>query len=91
MSLHDEVYYAVVLWDLALVGVLAIHTLRAPSIVDRTLSLDMLALVFVAALTTIAVHRQDGGYLDVALGVAMLAFVQTVSVARLVRSRGERP
>lgn len=87
--MHDAVFYVAVIWQLALAAVLTYYTLRTNHIVNRILALDVLALVFVAAVACVAIHRNEPGYLDVALVLAMLGFVQTVATARLAELRKE--
>ncbi len=88
--MHTWVFYIVVLWQIALIGILAIYALRAPTMVTRALALDMLATVFVATLGAIAIQREQPGYLDVALVLAMLGFAQTVGIARFIEKSRER-
>jgi multisubunit Na+/H+ antiporter MnhF subunit len=87
--MHDVVFLIVIVWNTVLVAVLAVYALRAPTIVIRALALDTLALVFVAALAVVAVHRDRAGYLDIALMIAMLGFAQTVATARIIEQRRE--
>lgn len=85
--MHAAVFHVLVSWLVALVAVLGVWALRRERVVERTLALDTLALVFVALLGLLAVHDREEGYLDIALVIAMLGFVQTVATARLLARR----
>lgn len=88
--MHTWIFYSVVLWQIVLIAILAMYALRTQTIVTRILALDMLATVFVAALGVIAMQREQVGYLDVALVLAMLGFAQTVGIVRFIEKNRER-
>jgi multicomponent Na+:H+ antiporter subunit F len=79
---HDVVFYIVTLWLGALLALLALRVLRAESVVDRVLAIDTISYVMVAVLATLALWRRAPGYLDVALMLGLLAYIQTVAAAR---------
>ena len=85
--MHDGVATILVIWQLLLALVLTIYAGRTRHVVERTLALDTLSLVFVVVLMLVAIRRQQPGYLDVALVMGLLGFVQTVVAARLVELR----
>ncbi|MDN5936036.1 MAG: monovalent cation/H+ antiporter complex subunit F [Nitrosospira sp.] len=87
--MHTWIFYIVILWQIALIAILALYALRAQTVVTRILALDMLATVFVAALGVIAMRREQVGYLDVALVLAMLGFAQTVGIVRFIEKNRE--
>lgn len=74
-------------WYLVLILLLLLHTRRADRVVDRLVSFDALSILFVGVLSALAVQRQEPFYLDIALVVALLGFVQTVMAARLLEGR----
>ena len=39
----------------------------------------------------VAIHRKEAGFLDIALVIAALGFVQTVAIVRLITGREEAP
>jgi multisubunit Na+/H+ antiporter MnhF subunit len=85
--MHTWVYQLAILWHIGLVAVLVGSALRTPRLVDRLVALDSLALVFVAALALIALHRHSPHDLDIALVLALLGFAQTVATARVLERR----
>lgn len=59
-----------------------------PSITDRVISLDALMVIGMAFAVVIAIKYDAGLYLDVALIVAVLAFIGTVFIAKyLIRGK----
>jgi len=63
---------------------------RGPTIFDRILALDMLALTVVGLLLLESYDSIHRFYTDAALGLALFAFVGTVAFGVLLR-RGEFP
>ena len=85
--MHDFVFYSVIIWQFTLAAMLGLFVLRTRNIVTRALALDMLSLIVVSGVTAVGIHRDEAGYLDVALVLAMISFVQTVATARLAERR----
>lgn len=79
--MHEAVFLFALSWIALLVGLLLYRAVRAERTTDRLVALDALSVMFVAALTCIAVERGQPGYLDVALMLALLGFTQTVSAS----------
>lgn len=80
--MHELWFTLVTSWLVLLLALLALRAVRATRITDRILALDVLSFVFVATLSLMAIKRDLEGYLDVALMLALLAFIQTVSSSR---------
>jgi multicomponent Na+:H+ antiporter subunit F len=68
---------------IGLIGVVW-RLLRGPSTADRAIALDMLGLVGIAAASLIAVIAGHKGFIDVAFGIAILAFLTAVALAGLL-------
>jgi multisubunit Na+/H+ antiporter MnhF subunit len=83
--MHDAVFYIVIFWLGSLLALLALRAMRAEGVVDRVLAIDTISYVMVAVLSTIALWRRAPGYLDIALMLALLAYIQTVAAARYAR------
>lgn len=81
------IFTVTIIWHAALILVLLLFALRTDHLLRRLIAFDAVSVVFLSALTILAVHRRDTAYLDIALVVAMLVFVQTVAAARLIRRR----
>lgn len=65
-----------------------VQLLRRPSLADRIVALDTLLILTVMAVAVFSVRRDTGAYVTVALIVALVAFVGTVTVARFIERRG---
>ena len=67
-----------------------IRLVRGPSLADRVVALDLLSAVAVGITATWSVAAGDAVYLDVALLVALVAFLATVAFARYAEQDEER-
>ncbi|QRK05914.1 MrpF/PhaF family protein [Archangium violaceum] len=85
--MHDAVFYSCLIWLTGLLGVLVGVAVRRREAVDVILALDTLTLVLVAVLGLFAAYRRSEGYLDAALVLALIAFVQTVVAVRYLRGQ----
>lgn len=89
--------YANVIWILlAVLGVGALGALasliRGPHLTERVISLDLMATMAVAAVALLAMAKGEPVYLDVALVIALVAFVGSVAYARYAEAgRASRP
>lgn len=89
--MHDTVFLIVIVWLIALAGTVAVVAARADGVARRLVALDTLSYLLVGALAAIAAHRGEAGFLDIALVIAALGFIQTVAVVRLVTGREASP
>jgi len=67
-----------------------VRLVRGPSVADRVVALDLLSAVAVGIMAAWAVAADDAVYLDVALLVALLAFLGTVAFAAYAEGGGLR-
>lgn len=81
---------SLVLLGLALL-VSLVRIFIGPSLSDRVLALDLLAVVAMGFVGAIAVRTGLWLYLDIAIALALLGFLATVALARYVLLRGARP
>ena len=88
MSLADFALQAVL--PLLALGVLlsALRVLWSPSLADRVVALELLTTQGVGVACALAVGTGEAVFLDVALVLALLAFLGTVAFARYVEKRG---
>lgn len=79
---------------LALMGVASILALvrlaLGPTIPDRVIAADTLAVITTAALVWLAAALDSALYLDIALVYGALAFVGVVAIARVIEPGDER-
>lgn len=78
--------WAAVVILLAAIGVFW-RLLKGPSAADRIVALDMLGILMVAFGGVFAVAAGESAFLDVALALALVAFLGTVAFARYVERR----
>ena len=79
--------------DLALILLLAavaltlVRMVRGPSLPDRVVALDMLAVLSIALIAVFAVSTEQTAFLDVAIALALIGFLGTVAFARYAERR----
>jgi multicomponent Na+:H+ antiporter subunit F len=85
--LHEVVFYVAVAWMTVLLIVGVVATIKLPLTSGRTLALDTLTLILTALLVLYGTAERTSYYLDVALVLALLAFVGTLAAARYYGER----
>jgi multicomponent Na+:H+ antiporter subunit F len=65
-----------------------IRMVIGPSLADRVIAADLLLTVFVMGIAIQAARTGDGLYLPVMIVVALVGFLGTSIVARLIEKRG---
>ena len=83
----DWIFIPVMAWHAVLLLLLLVHAVRSDALLTRLIAFDTASLVFLSALIVIAIERREAAYLDIALVLAMLVFVQTVAAGRLLEQR----
>ncbi len=78
---------------LLLLAVLGAFTrvVRGPSLADRVIALDLLAIALVAFSGVYAAESGEVAFLDVSLALALVAFFTTIVFARYIEQRGTTP
>jgi multicomponent Na+:H+ antiporter subunit F len=78
---------------LALLGasvlLVLVRLVRGPDLANRVVALDLLSILGVGIASSAAVVSGDAVYLDVALILALIAFVSTVAFARYAERGGD--
>jgi multicomponent Na+:H+ antiporter subunit F len=88
MTLQDIAVH-VALPGLALGAVLTtVRLLRGPSLPDRVVALDLLTTLGIGMACTWAMATDAAAFLDVALVLALVAFLGTVAFARYLERQG---
>jgi len=62
--------------------------LRGPTMLDRVAALDLMAYVVVGIAAVAAIDFEEGPFIDMALAVALVAFVGSVVYARFIEQEG---
>lgn len=80
---------SLVLLSLALV-LAFVRVARGPSLADRVVALDLAAVAIVGVAISYAVGTGLAVFVDVALAIALIAFLGTVAMARAIEAEDER-
>ncbi len=67
-----------------------IRVIIGPSLLDRVVALDLIAFIVISMIATYAISSGHPVYLDVAIVLALVAFLGTIAFARFVFIRAER-
>lgn len=67
---------------------LVIRLIRGPSLPDRVVALDLIAYHSIAFIALVTITGGRGAYLDVAVALALIAFLATLAFARYVERMG---
>ncbi len=71
-----------------------VRLVRGPSLPDRVVALDLITILAVAFSALFAIAADEPAFLDVAIALALVAFLATVAFARFAerrRARGPDP
>ena len=66
-----------------------VRLLRGPTLADRILALDTLTMLGLALIATFALRTGFSLYIDLGIGLALVAFLSTVAFARYLMRRGD--
>lgn len=77
---------ALVVLGLALL-IASVRVIIGPTLGDRVLALDLLTVVAMGFVGTIAIRTGLYLYLDIAIALALLGFLATIALARYILSR----
>ena len=87
MTLHEYLQFVI----LPIMGLSAIlifvRFLLGPSLSDRVVALDLLVTTAIGAISVFAVVFDEKGYLDVAIILALIAFLSTVAFSYYIEKR----
>ena len=61
--------------------------IRGPSLPDRVVALDLITILAVAYCALFAISSDHAAFLDVAIALALVAFLATVALARFAERR----
>ena len=86
--MHTPVFTLAIVWLGALLVVAILQVLRHREALEAVLAVSVAAMILVAALLVHTTHTGAGYYLDPALVVALLSFVETLVAARLLSHGG---
>ena len=78
---------------MAALALAVVRMIRGPSLPDRVVALDLVTILAVAFCALFAISSGQSAFLDVAIALALVAFLATVALARFAerRSAGQGP
>ena len=85
-ALSLATFIALILLSLALL-LSVVRIIIGPTLGDRVLALDLLTVIAMGFVATIAIRTGLMLYLDIAIALALLGFLATIALARYILSR----
>lgn len=67
-----------------------IRLVRGPNVVDRVIALDLLITIGVSVITVYSISTQKSTFIDVAMILALIAFLGTIAFAYYLEKRGRK-
>ncbi len=87
MSLYDFLYYVILpLLSIALV-VVFVRFIKGPTIVDRIVALDLIVTIGIGIISIYSIIYNQPNFLDIALILALIAFLGTVAFTYYLEKR----
>ena len=86
-QLLDIVLMLALIVHLALAGVCVWRVWRGENAIDRLLSADVIGTLTLCVLILLALIRREAIFIDAALGLAALAMIGTIALARFIANR----
>ncbi len=87
MNLYDYLYY-VILPVLAISTVIIfVRFLKGPTLSDRVVSLDLLLTTGIGIIAVYSIHTNQPTFLDIAMILALIAFLSTVAFSYYLEKR----
>lgn len=87
MSVYDYLYY-IILPVLAISGlIIFVRFIKGPSLSDRVVSLDLLITTGVGIIAVYSIITNQPAFLDIAMVVALIAFLGTVAFSYYLEKR----
>lgn len=62
-----------------------------PTLADRVVALDLMAFITIGFIGVYSIFSQNTAFLDIAITLALVAFLSTVAFARFIYSRTNKP
>lgn len=70
-------------------GLTLFRIVKGPTVPDRIAALDLTAAIMVATVGVLCIKYRDSGYLDVAVVLAIVAFLSTTAFSRYLERRAQ--
>ncbi|MBK1442313.1 cation:proton antiporter [Parapedobacter sp. ISTM3] len=90
MTLSTYIDYVILpILGVALLLVL-VRIFKGPTIVDRVIALDLLITIGVGVITVFSISTQKSTFIDVAMILALIAFLGTIAFSYYLEKRGRK-
>ncbi len=89
MTLIDFLYYFVIPVLTVSVLLIVIRFIKGPSIVDRVIALDLIITTGIGFIGTYSILTYQPAFLDVAMILALIAFLSTVAFSYYIQKRNK--
>ncbi|WP_262247211.1 cation:proton antiporter [Parapedobacter soli] len=90
MTLDSYIDY-VILPILAIALLLVfVRLFKGPTIVDRVIALDLLITIGISVITAYSISRGKSTFIDVAMILALIAFLSTIAFSYYIEKRGRK-
>lgn len=90
MNVYDFLNYFVVPMLSVSALLVFVRLVRGPATVDRVIALDLLITIGIAIITTYSILSGDSTFLDIAMILALIAFLGTVAFAYYLEKKGKK-
>ncbi|TVZ26478.1 multicomponent Na+:H+ antiporter subunit F [Gillisia sp. Hel_I_86] len=90
MTLHEFIFYIVLPILSISVLLILIRFLKGPSIVDRIIALDLIVTTGIGFIAGYSMLTNRSSFLDVAMIVALIAFLSTVAFSYYIQKRNKK-
>lgn len=87
MSVHDYLYYVILPVLVISVLIIFIRFLKGPSLSDRVVALDLLITAGVGIIAVYSIITRQAAFLDIAMILALIAFLGTVAFSYYLEKR----
>lgn len=87
--MSDTVYTVLSVLICIALGLCVIRMLKGPSLADRIVALDLIAAILMVTFISLGIHYEQEAYLAVALAIAVVGFLATVSISRYLMTETE--
>ena len=87
LTLAIDIAFILILVGIALAF---LRLIRGPSLPDRVVALDLITILAVGFCALFAIAAEEAAFLDVAIALALIAFLATVALARFAERRQKR-
>jgi len=87
MSLYEYLYYVILPVLAVSMVIIFVRFLKGPSLSDRVVSLDLIITTGIGIIAVYSIHTNQPTFLDIAMILALIAFLGTVAFSYYLEKR----